>query len=359
MFSVSCSQNRTYVYAPSDPYASARTASLYCRLFSLMDKGVMLGHQDDLAYGYQNYAPGFSDVKDVAGDYPAVIGWELGHIELGAEYSLDSVYFDNIRNGIVETDSRGGLNTISWHCDNILTGGSTWDCKRNDVVRSILQDQEKRSEYLRWLNRLGDFLKSLKDVDGECVPVVLRLYHEQTSSWFWWGAEQCSAEDYISMWRMTVEHLRNYGVHNVLIAYSPSNCKDEQAYLERYPGDDYVDVVGFDVYQYGDDEIAKQNYVHEMTRNIEIVTAYAEKAHKLPIVAETGWEGIKQNDYFTSVILPLLQPYKLSWVLFWRNAWEPSSVSHFYLPYQGHESMADFNLMIASPKILMNKDIEG
>jgi hypothetical protein len=35
----------------------------------ILDKGVMLGHQDDLAYGFGwKYEAGRSDVKDVTGD---------------------------------------------------------------------------------------------------------------------------------------------------------------------------------------------------------------------------------------------------------------------------------------------------
>lgn len=196
----------------------------------------MLGQQDALAYGHQRYEPGFSDIYDMTGDYPAVVGWEIGHVELGAPYSLDSVYFDDIRRGIAATAARGGISTISWHGDNILTGGSTWDCSRNDVVRSILPGGSHHDEYLAWLDRVADFLASLKDAQGETIPVVLRLYHEQTRSWFWWGADFATPDEYKALWRMTVGHLRDTrGVHNVLYGYSPTDIEDEAGYLERYP----------------------------------------------------------------------------------------------------------------------------
>lgn len=343
---------------PSDPRATARAVALYNRLFRLMDRGVMLGHQDDLAYGYQHCEPGASDVKKVTGDYPAVIGWEIGHLEKGAERSLDSVCFDTMREGIIAADARGGINTISWHGDNIVTGGSTWHCKTNDVVRSVLPGQLRHTAYLQWLDRLAAFFRTLKDKNGDYIPVVFRLYHEHNSSWFWWGAGQCTPEEYIALWRMTVNRLRESGIHHLLFAYSPSGCADEADYLKRYPGDEYVDVVGFDLYQFGDDETAVRNYCRDMTHNLDIVTRYAAKSGKIPAVSETGWEGIKQNDYFTRVIYPLLAPYRLSWVLFWRNAWEPQRRGHFYLPYEGHEAAGDFNKMVSHPRILMNRDIE-
>ena len=94
-----------------------------------------------------------------------------------------------------------------------------------------------------------------------------------------------------------------------------------------------------------------------MKRNIEIVTQYAKTSGKIPTVSETGLEGVKQADYFTKVIYPLLEPYKISWILFWRNAWEPDKPGHFYLPYKGHIAAKDFKTMVAQPQILMNRDI--
>lgn len=343
--------------SPSDPQATTNTCSLYNRLFQLMEKGVMLGHQDALAYGHQNYKPGASDVKKVTGDYPAVIGWEIGHLELGKDRSLDSVYFNKMREQIIAANARGGINTMSWHGDNIVTKGSTWDCKGKDVVHSILPGQAKHDEFIQWLNRLAVFFKTLKDKNGDYIPIVFRLYHEHNGSWFWWGAEQCSPNDYIEMWRMTVDHFRRSGVHHLLYAYSPSGCANETEYLERYPGDKYVDIVGFDIYQSGNDHAAIQSYIRDMKRNIEIVTQYAKTSGKIPTVSETGLEGVKQADYFTKVIYPLLEPYKISWILFWRNAWEPDKPGHFYLPYKGHIAAKDFKTMVAQPQILMNRDI--
>lgn len=342
---------------PSDPQSTARACTLYNRLFRLMDKGIMMGHQDALAYGHQNYQPGASDVKEVTGDYPAVIGWEIGHLELGADRSLDSVYFDKMREQIIATDARGGINTISWHADNIITGGSTWDCKGNDVVRSLLPGQAKHEQFSQWLDRLAVFFNTLKDKKGELIPIVFRLYHEHSSSWFWWGNEQCSPKEYIEMWRMTVNHLRNAGVNQLLYAYSPSACADEVAYTERYPGNEYVDVVGFDLYHYGNDEAALQAYCQQMHHNTKLVTKFAQAAGKVPTLSETGWEGVGQADYFTKVIYPLLEPYQVSWILFWRNAWEPDKLNHFYLPYKGQMAAKDFKKMVSQPRMLMNRDI--
>jgi mannan endo-1,4-beta-mannosidase len=69
---------------PADKKATKETVRLFQSLYELQNKGVMYGHQDDLMYGSSWwYEKDRSDTKDFTGDYPAVAGFELGHLELG------------------------------------------------------------------------------------------------------------------------------------------------------------------------------------------------------------------------------------------------------------------------------------
>ena len=62
------------------------------RLQTLQQRGYMMGHQDDPFYGLTwEYQSDSSDVKNVCGDYPAVMGFDLGGIEMGDAKNLDSV----------------------------------------------------------------------------------------------------------------------------------------------------------------------------------------------------------------------------------------------------------------------------
>ena len=71
---------------------------LFYKLKKLRGQGILFGHQDDLAYGVGwEYIRGESDVKRVAGDYPALFGWELGGLELDHEKNLDKVPFDKMK----------------------------------------------------------------------------------------------------------------------------------------------------------------------------------------------------------------------------------------------------------------------
>ena len=93
---------------------------LASQLFSVADAGkVMYGHQDDLSYGHawkvtdwKNDNLERSDVKDVSGKYPAVLGFDLGGIEVGDTCNLDGVPFGLIRKAALTHRSRGGVVTF-------------------------------------------------------------------------------------------------------------------------------------------------------------------------------------------------------------------------------------------------------
>ena len=342
-----------------DMHATAKTQALFHCMMTNLGKGIMVAHQDDAAYGHTWYGKaGGSDVKEVTGDYPAIAGWELGHLEIGSPYNLDSVYFTDMKRLIREVYDRGGINTISWHGDNIVTGKNAWDCGQDSVVRSILPGGNNHTKFLTWLDRLSVFFHDLKDEKGELIPVIFRMFHEHTGSWFWWGAKQCTPDEYNELYRMTVKYLRDTKhVHNLLYAFSPADVTTEQEYLLRYPGDDWVDILGFDTYAFGTGRKDIDLYKQKMTAGLSIVTKYAAKTGKIPVMAETGMEGIKLTDYFTRILLPTIQPYKISYILFWRNAF--NNPNHFYVPYAGHASADDFKKFTDTPGIILNKEISS
>src|SRR5690242_6908752 len=177
---------------PSDKMATKEAVNLYRNLKKLLNKGVMFGHQDDLAYGVGwKYQKDRSDIKDVTGDYPAVYGWELGHLEIDAAMNLDSVPFKTMQQLIRKGYERGGLITISWHLNNPLTGKTAWD-PAEGTVASILPGGSKHDLYKSWLDKIALFLNGLKGSRGEMIPVLFRPFHELNGNWFWWGGKNCT-----------------------------------------------------------------------------------------------------------------------------------------------------------------------
>lgn len=343
-----CGQN----IRPSDPEATKETVSLYHNLFKLKNKGLMFGHEDALAYGQGWYREeGRSDVKDVCGDYPAVYGWEIGHLELGDDYSLDSVYFEDIQNWIKKVYNRGGVNTISWHLRNPFTGGSSWDTSSGEVVKSIIPGGEKHPLYKGWLDMLADFLKGLKTKDGTYIPILFRPFHEHTGSWFWWGKNLCTVQEYKALWRFTVDYLQNEkNIHHLLYTYSSDRFQTTAEYLERYPGDDVIDVLGFDLYDRGPD-------YPEMLKNCaEKVSLLAREKGKIATVSETGGPIASDTSWWTERVLKTLRPYKLSYVLVWRNPFKPTSHGAF-APYKGSPDAENFLQFYKDEHTLFQKEV--
>lgn len=125
-------------------YGSSSAKQLLDRLRLLQDQGIMVGHQDDPVYGTTwKWDEGKSDVLLTTGDYPAVMGFDLGKLELDSKENLDGVPFDRMRQEIIAQFKRGGIITLSWHPWNPVTGENAWDPK-GDAVNAILEGVPNR-----------------------------------------------------------------------------------------------------------------------------------------------------------------------------------------------------------------------
>jgi hypothetical protein len=343
---------------PVDKNATQETVSLYHNLRKLVKQGILFGHQDDLAYGVGwKYVPGKSDIKEVTGDYPALYGWELGRIELDHPVNLDSVPFDKMKDFIREGYERGAVITISWHLNNPLTGNSAWQ-PAPGTVASILPGGGKNDLYKTWLDKVAIFMQSLKGKHGEYIPVIFRLFHELNGSWFWWGGKNCTAEELKQLWHFTVGYLRDQkNVHNLLYAYNTDRFISQGDYLERYPGDDWVDITGFDIYQ-ANSILKNENFMHELDATLTILEKIAEQRNKIPALTEFGYNGLPDSSWWTSVFLPAIEHHRIAYVLAWRNAGYKASGQHeFYVPYKGQLSATDFVKFHDSAPMIFQKKV--
>ena len=346
---------------PADKNATAQTVNLYNNLKKLAQKGFMFGHQDDLAYGVNwRYENGKSDVKEVAGDYPAVYGWELGGLEAGEEKNIDGVPFKKMRQFIKEGYERGGVITISWHARSPLGAPKgAWDTTHGTVA-SILPGGVNHALYKSWLDELAKFFGSLKGSQGEAIPVLFRPFHELTGNWFWWGRNACTPEQFKVLWRFTQYYLREEKkVHNLLYVYNTSgDFKTKEDFLERYPGDDAVDMISFDAYQY-DDPVKSDLFVKNTNFQLGLIEEIAAEKNKLIALAETGYEQIPFANWWTETLAKAIGQHKISYVLVWRNHGynEFMKKMHYYAPYKGQGSEADFIKFYQLDNTLFEKDV--
>ena len=321
------------------------------RLTVLQQKGYMAGHQDDPFYGVTwEWEYGRSDIKDVTGDYPAVMGFDLGGIEMGDEKNLDSVPFPRIREQLLAHVKRGGIVTLSWHPRNPLTGGTAWDTSDSTVVRSILEGGEQHAKFQTWMERVGDFIESLKNEENQPVPVIFRPWHENNGSWFWWGQALCSDEEFHGLWNMLQDYMNSRGFSNLLWSYSPNldGHWTEERFMQRYPGNERVTLIGEDAYQWGSEE----DFVRDINADLQFLSDFAQKNGKLLALTECGLKNMTDPTWWTRVLKPAMDKYPISYFLLWRNY-----KKEYFGPSPDLPCAEDYKKLYDADNVLFLKDV--
>jgi len=338
----------------TDPEATAETKALYRNLAKVAQEGILFGHEDTLAYGvgWKATADDFdSDVRRVCGKFPAVFGWDLGHI--GTPANIDGVPFEDMKVWIAKGYAKGGISTISWHARIPGSTKSSWT--REKVVTRLLPEGDLHQAYLAKLDEVAAFLADLKGPEGGPVPIIFRPFHEHNGSWFWWGADWCTPDEYKAIWRFTIDYLRKTkDLHNIITCYSPDRFKDVEEYLERYPGDDLIDILGHD--NYGD--LRSPDNKEQARKAMETVVTLAEQRNKIAAFTETGvGQGPRNAKWWTDILLPVIKASdatrKLAWVLVWRNADQRQN----YAPFPEAATAENFKVFEADSFTLFLEDL--
>lgn len=361
--------------ALADPGASKQTRSLFAYLKGQEGDGILFGHQHTTTDGATVTDPTAldqSDVKASVGDYPAVFGWDGlafdGDEKPGVPGNTRTQNARLLAKAFVKSDALGGINTLSLHMPNFVTGGNFNDTG-GDVVSAILPGGSKNAEYRNYLNAVALSATAAQRSDGNLVPIIFRPLHENNGSWFWWGAGHASASAYINLYRYTVEYLRDIkGVHNFLYAYSPNASfgGDPTNYLKTYPGDAYVDILGYDGYDVDAD--ADAGYLSGLTKDLAMVVTLADERAKVPALTEFGPTpnfkptGNPNPNWYTDVLEALAADpvaKRVTYALTWAN-WSADSV---YVPYPAtngqpaNEMLGDFRTFAADPYTVFAKDL--
>ncbi len=357
--------------APIDAAATAETRALYHNLFRVGEKGILFGHQDDLAYGHEWIGEkDRSDVRAVTGDYPAVYGWDAGALEPSGpnkDIAGPRLNAETLGEFSRQAFARGGVVTFSWHAGNPVSGKGFYDV--TPAAAAILPGGERHEAFLTRLDALADFFKSLAP-----MPVVFRPWHEHNGDWFWWGKAHTAEADYIALWRFTVHYLRDVkGVHNLLYAFSTDKSRIDLTHFERdylygWPGDDYVDVMGLDDYEdarpprEGDKAQTLEAKRADFAKALTELALLAKKRGKLPALTETGVEAIPVANWWTGHLLPALtangETRSMAWVLVWRNANASlEKQEHYFAPFPGQLSAEDFVKFAKGGTILLEGDL--
>lgn len=173
------------------------------------------------------------------GKYPALIGMDFMNHTRNWSWYDKSVLVNETRNWY----NNNGLVALCWHwrdpsrtTDEFYTSNTTFDVSKITETTS--------SEYQAMLADIDIIAGYLKQLNDENVPVLFRPLHEAAGGWFWWGAkgpEPCKV-----LWRLMFDRLVNYhGLKNLIWVWTTDVAANN---LDWYPGDEYVDILGADIY---------------------------------------------------------------------------------------------------------------
>lgn len=357
----------------ADADATDSTKAMAAYLMGLQKSGqVLFGHQNSTFRSVRDDGK-TSDVKDITGSEAGLFGIDtlaLAGMETGKTTRQEAI--DTSVAAAIKAYEGGSLISLSCHMPNFTNSKITktgdekypYDFTKCDFTESqdvtpcadyILEGGEYNPQFNAYLDIIADFAKALQDKN---IPVLFRPFHENSGSWFWWGSST-SVESYQAMWRYTVNYLEDKGVHNFLYVYSPNGpVASETDYLERYPGDAYVDVLGFDYYDdYSDvSKYTGDAFFEALAKSCDVVAGLAEKKNKIPTIAEAGVRvtgagrdslivsknPIKDHDWYNKIVNTASE-HKIPYFLLWANFGE----GNFFIPYktsdtQGQELINEF-----------------
>ena len=348
-----------------DSLATNETLNLFTNLQLFTKDKVLFGHEESTAYGVGWTHDGKkieSDIEKVCGDFPAVYGWDIGNI--GKRTNNDCIPFDAMKKLVIDAFERGGVNTISSHMHNPYTGENYNDATPS--IDSILPGGSHHTHFLEKLDLIADFFKGLRSKKGIPIPIIFRPFHEHNGDWFWWGKGPASEEQFIKLWQFTVNYFRNEKkIHNLLYAFAPARSRmtyplTTSEYLYGYPGDDYVDVLGFDNYFDLDgiwNKAPLEQQKKSFKESLELIVNLAEEKNKIAALTETGSVNLKTELWWTDWLLNGIEENdtteKIAYAMVWRN----EDKDHFHAPYPGHNSVFNFKEFYNNPNVIFNSDL--
>ena len=345
-----------------DANATKETVALFYNLKKLAKTKVAVGQQDAFNSFYQDNG-GESDIKKNTGSDPAILGSDFMFItDKNNNNQTDNWFYQQEEKIIIATKAayaKGIINTFCWHLrepikeDSFYTADMTADQKAN-AFKSILPGGVNHEWYKKKLDKIASVLLNLKGSKGELIPIIFRPFHEFDGSWFWWGANFATAQEYKTAYQFTVDYLKNSkGVHNILYAFSPDNSYTTEAnYLSRYPGDKYVDVLGMD--NYGDFDNQGQSGANKANSKLKIIADLAKAKVKIAALTETGYQvtnaKIPITDWFSTYLYSALtsNDIEVSYAMLWNNTKDA-----YFVPNGTVSNAADFKTFATKPKMAL------
>lgn len=366
--------NPDWSFLPCDREASMAARSVLVCLEGLSRQyRVIFGHQNDTLLHVREGV--LSDVEDMTGDISGLVGFDALSLSGDGREGMDpDTCLVQMVSAAEDTSERGAILSMSAHIPNlsspkirVLEDGShdfslcttnTSKDLSNDCAAESLPGGKYNEIFCEYLDIMARYFLALQEKE---IAVLFRPFHEGNGNWFWWGT--CTdSETYRSLYRYTADYLKQKGVHNLLYVYSVSGAvTDAGAFLDRYPGDSYVDIMAFDLYDDYRSAPFQYNprFFERLEESCQLLHSISQKHNKVSAISETGIWVLKEDGSDYQGLLPSGNPIlgknwygkigeiainnQISYFMVWNS----SSPKSTHLPYKvsdsaGHELTDDF-----------------
>ena len=361
--------------SPNAPFKHGKftTAKELLAYFAgLNGKGVLFGQQRglDIAIAPLANADFQSDVYAMTQQYPAIIGLDITEIPHDPKLSTEE-NGKRMGNAIAQIDSIGSIATLSAHWRNPMPGPNGISDYANVDLNRVLPNGDLNSVYNNWLDEVVATAKYAVRADGSKIPFIFRPLHEANGNWFWWHYGHGGEEAYKKLFAYTINYIRQHGAKDQILAVFSPNANfngDEKRYNQLYPGDDVVDILGYDSYAFNNNMLAKDKWVGEVVEDMAMLTRLAASKGKVAALTEFGRDGANMIrasgntdlHFFTDLLAGLKanpQARKIAYMHTWANWGNTGRDFSVYTPWKGHEMESDFQAFERDEYTLFNRDI--
>jgi len=237
---------------PVNPKATPEARQLYQTLLSLYGEKSLSGVVCNIDWNYREA----ENVHQWTGRWPVINVFDFINIHASKDVNADGWLDYSDISGVKKWASEGGLVSAMWHWQVKNNAGTGYTCTPGtgdaatsfDASKVYVEGTAENTLAKQQLSQVCGYLKQMKDAG---IPVIWRPFHEAAgntyefdggSVWFWWGAQ--GADVYKQLWQWMYDYMVNQqGLTNLLWVWT-SQTKDG----DWYPGDDYVDIIGRDIY---------------------------------------------------------------------------------------------------------------
>ncbi len=232
-----------YAIEPADPDLIPEGRRVLNYLDSIYGKKCLLA--------VQNSSSAEKDVYQKTGRKPSVAAIELwGFVSPHWE---GKIFQKNVRSSVddaIRSWKEGAIPVVRQHWQDPINEDAGFHSKEVDMAKLVTPGTAEYDSAWADIVRIGDVLEELADSG---VPVLYRPLHEITGGWFWWN-DADNPENTVKLWKMLFDYyVHDRGIHNLIWVWSagengpdkPDAVSMRQAF---YPGDEYVDIAGIDVY---------------------------------------------------------------------------------------------------------------